>query len=836
LRTSDFIPGDPFKSRIIGLAKKGGERNQPSRRTTGITLLGRLGARAATAETLTVLERRFREARGDEELQIADVLGRISMGGADRLRDLILEISLDEDASRFLADDSHWGTSPGSIVDCLRADAWRRLDPAAAADWMGRAAVLLAHWPELSGETNEELSRQPQLETIFDIVEECIRQAPAQIQELAPVFRAACDPEISLRVIHLLTRIPSSGTSIAAPGSLTAQFVASGPPGKPLLERTGDTGRELLVSRLLELTADQNLAVRQRAIAELSGTRSLADDPRVSVRLIELAVHGDDTATRVASALALAKGKVDNPSPELIGELWRVVIEDEEWPSGTLPLLENAGGDVFDLLLDRLVDLLQNTAGPPSSPGLWPVPREQNGWTARSLGEFLRGTQIPAVILQPRGTFDPRMPPPAAGPRRIPLLIESLKRIARSPHEIERCRALFQHPHAAVRLAALSIVEKFFAGDASLAEAASPLAADPDVTVHGKALSILHKLKPASDAGSTKGGLSTYPGAPTGAAFWPGTPAPPGPSCLAGLPDVPAVTSDMTKILEALRSPRHREFALRSLTVLGAAGRTPGLLPHLCLAAFGPDAAEPAARDGITAPVEYLLGQIVESFPVAPESSQALQEAVAALRSRSEFVRDRASAVFGRVDSASAPAWIPSIVAVLESTEGGERSAALSALAGLGRPGWQAITGRVATLLGDPDPAVRRAAVDLITARKRVRIDGELQISQYYPEIDADIGPEIVAALCALIDNPKFSFEARLRSARSRKPAGSTFHAAVSALQSLGSAAYPTAAFTLLNLVLDDDPEVQFEAANILLAMGPEASSRAIEAVLAIVQ
>jgi len=92
------------------------------------------------------------------------------------------------------------------------------------------------------------------------------------------------------------------------------------------------------------------------------------------------------------------------------------------------------------------------------------------------------------------------------------------------------------------------------------------------------------------------------------------------------------------------------------------------------------------------------------------------------------------------------------------------------------------------------------------------------------------------AAQCALIDNPKFSFEARLRSARSRKPAGSTFHAAVSALQSLGSAAYPTAAFTLLNLVLDDDPEVQFEAANILLAMGPEASSRAIEAVLAIVQ
>jgi hypothetical protein len=48
--------------------------------------------------------------------------------------------------------------------------------------------------------------------------------------------------------------------------------------------------------------------------------------------------------------------------------------------------------------------------------------------------------------------------------------------------------------------------------------------------------------------------------------------------------------------------------------------------------------------------------------------------------------------------------------------------------------------------------------------------------------------------------------------------------------------AYPAAANTLLNRVLDDDAEIQLLAAQALFNMGPEAHGRALDAVLAMIQ
>jgi hypothetical protein len=104
-------------------------------------------------------------------------------------------------------------------------------------------------------------------------------------------------------------------------------------------------------------------------------------------------------------------------------------------------------------------------------------------------------------------------------------------------------------------------------------------------------------------------------------------------------------------------------------------------------------------------------------------------------------------------------------------------------------------------------------------------------------ENDPGVEPEVIAGLCLLVDDAKLSYEGRLfdASAEGQKQAP-TLVAAVETLGTMWRDAYPAAANTLLNRVLDDDAEIQLLAAQALFNMGPEAHGRALDAVLAMIQ
>jgi hypothetical protein len=306
---------------------------------------------------------------------------------------------------------------------------------------------------------------------------------------------------------------------------------------------------------------------------------------------------------------------------------------------------------------------------------------------------------------------------------------------------------------------------------------------------------------------------------------------------LAQLPPFPHMTHDPEKIREALRSPQQWSFAFRSLGMLGSAAvsRMPELLPELCAIAFGTDRAEVVSGTGEQLSPESWIGEIVAGSPQAAQTAQALEAALLAFGSPQWQMRERAVGVFGCVGIEEANGWIARLAGTLNEGQPNARAAAMRALAGFGRAGHDAAaTQQLVGLLRDPSAAVRRAAVELARARSKLWLGDSMWITQ---ENDPGVEPEVIAGLCLLVDDAKLSYEGRLfdASAEGQKQAP-TLVAAVETLGTMWRDAYPAAANTLLNRVLDDDAEIQLLAAQALFNMGPEAHGRALDAVLAMIQ
>jgi HEAT repeat protein len=351
---------DPWPTSVKSLTNIGSGRNPTKKRNTAIAVLGRLGERTATAQILLLLERQLRAATGEQALLIAEVLGAISAAGGERLRDLVMERVLEQknDESPEPARRAPSAEVPGMLgggyaadllSGCVPLQAWRSLDLAAAWAWISHAAILLAQtaparksnpmYPADEPEQDTESFRVGgrRFLTMLEILGACVEQHPLLIEGLALVFTTACDPEVTLTVHQLLKRTPDPETTrpsfvphqppagpLPAMGSLAALgFPADKSPAKSPLQRTSDSARRIILSRILELTAHESWEIRSQAINELAGTPDLGGQEVVSARLAEL-THHSDLQTRVLSTAALAKMKVSDPSPKFIEQLVRV--------------------------------------------------------------------------------------------------------------------------------------------------------------------------------------------------------------------------------------------------------------------------------------------------------------------------------------------------------------------------------------------------------------------------------------------------------------------------------------------------------------------------------
>jgi hypothetical protein len=836
--------------------------SETSLRTAALLALYEFNESAAIPEVFAMLEKGFRVERWSGAKAIALLFSNLSAAGEDRLRDLLMELCLNPGKSflvypkncRDPSSEQKAASMSGEIL--APQAAWNRLDPSAAEQWLSSVAALLASWPKAdvvrvprrklmsfvpgaSPGSADWLRTDPfsnlRLRTVLFCSQRCLRHAPVAFRQFHPLLTEDSVPWISLQVIALLTEVTTPRWSSPAPPENPLGLPGPAQPtGLPpaILPRIPAYDRQLVVTRLIDLTQHSDQEIIEGAVEELERTGRVWLDERGNLRLIELLSSGVPEA-RQKAAHALVAINTNTMRAPIAQALIAILLEwRRSAPESHFPQPSAMPSDI-DQRFDRLLQELS----------------AQTEAEAHELPQAVRmESEGAGSYRSPPRSPDAKLGAAMASLTELVITLESTARRSADELLAKRCLEMLKHELASVRWCGLWIAGAIGAEQlpAPVELLLAPVAAlldDGEESVQEQAKDCMAALKNVAELNYELAAVAdklrsvgSYPdpGAKeeharrvaailARGAFPPSVPgktktafhaatnrtgliAAAQSSSPRGNESVPdEALEDSKSILAALQDPQRRRLGSASLAELQAGEFPLSDLPALARLVFGPDAVEE------TFIIPFLSQLLIEESGTR-EAAEIVEKIPHSLASPIPVVRENALAALRHL-GVWADMLIPALVAMTSANDPVQREFGIRGLTSY--PASivsKKLAGPLPALLIDPSVAVRRAAVQAIS----------------YLGEDA-YSPNVVATLRSLLEDAQIIFENRVFYGSDRIRID-----ALKALGALGPRAFDAARYTLLNQILDPDPETQGAATKAALAMGPEARQYIVRALVSV--